>query len=149
MSSSKNDDGNFKSLKANRDNREADENWNNPEHGFSSLVVFGEKSHIPKTMISLEDIFLAYYDCRRNKRNSPNAIAFELHYESECIKLYDEIYSRTYKPLPGTAFIVRDPVQREIFASDFRDRVVHHLVIRKIELFLDRILIHDSYSARV
>lgn len=99
-------------------------------------------------MISLSDIFLAYYDCRKNKRNTFSALAFELHYESECMKLYEEIRSRSYKPLPGTAFIVHDPVQREIFASDFRDRVIHHLILRKIEPLLERILIHDVYSAR-
>ena len=39
-------------------------------------------------------------------------------------------------------------MKREIFASHFRDRVVHHLIARKIEPFLERILIHNAYSAR-
>lgn len=136
------------SLNLNRGNREADENWNNPKHGFSSLVVFGEKSIPPKTMISLTDILIAYYDCRKHKRNSPNALSFELEYESECVRLYEEIASGNYRLRPCSAFIVHDPVKREIFASHFRDRIIHHLIARKLEPFLERVLIHDAYASR-
>ncbi len=99
-------------------------------------------------MLLLEDVFTAYYDCRKNKRSTLGALEFELHYETECIKLYDEIRSQRYLLQPSTAFIVRDPVQREIFASHFRDRVVHHLIARRLTPILERVLIHDVYSSR-
>ncbi len=99
-------------------------------------------------MFSLSDIFEAYYDCRRHKRNTYGALEFELHYESECITLYHEIMERRYTLRPCTAFIVRDPVQREIFASHFRDRVVHHLIARRLDPILERVLIHDVYNSR-
>ena len=99
-------------------------------------------------MFLLEDILVAYYDCRQHKRNTLGALEFELHYERECIELYDEIRSRRYVVRPSTAFIVRDPVQREIFASQFRDRVVHHLIARRLTPILERVLIHDVYSSR-
>lgn len=99
-------------------------------------------------MLSLTDIFEAYYDCRRHKRNTYGTLEFELHYELECIKLWKEIESRTYTLRPCTAFIVRDPVQREIFASHFRDRVIHHLIARRLEPILEKILIHDVYNSR-
>lgn len=99
-------------------------------------------------MLSLEDIFIAYYDCRRNKRNTTGALEFELHYETECIQLYEEIMNRQYTLRPNTAFIVRDPVQREIFASHFRDRIVHHFLARKLETYLERIYIYDVYNSR-
>ena len=99
-------------------------------------------------MFSLSDIFTAYYDCRAHKRNTIGALEFELHYERECIALWDEIESRTYRLQPCTAFIVRDPVQREIFASHFRDRVVYHLIARRFTPILELVLIHDVYSSR-
>jgi hypothetical protein len=41
------------------------------------------------------------------------------------------------------AFIVDRPVKREIFAADFRDRVVHHLVINKLnDLFEKESKVH-------
>ena len=99
-------------------------------------------------MLSLEDIFIAYYDCRTNKRNTTGALEFELHYETECIHLYNEIVNRQYILRPNTAFIVRDPVKREIFASHFRDRIVHHFLARKLEAYLERVYIHDVYNSR-
>lgn len=36
------------------------------------------------------------------------------------------------------AFIVNKPVKREIFAADFRDRVVHHLVINKLNHLFEK-----------
>ena len=99
-------------------------------------------------MFLLEDIFRAYYDCRKNKRNTLGALEFELHYETECIRLFDDIIHRRYTLLPNTAFIVRDPVQREILASHFRDRIVHHLIASRLEPHLEKLLIHDVYSSR-
>ena len=43
--------------------------------------------------MELSDLFQAYYDCRKNKRNTVNALKFELNYESKLIYLYDEIIS--------------------------------------------------------
>ena len=41
------------------------------------------------------------------------------------------------------------PVKREIFAADFRDRVVHHLIIGKLNQLFEKQFIYDSYSCRV
>jgi len=38
---------------------------------------------------------------------------------------------------------------REIFAADFRDRVVHHLLVGYLEPVYERMFIHDSYACRV
>jgi len=80
----------------------------------------------------LGEIFRAYKDARKNKRNKNAALKFELYYESELIGLYHEIIKRKYTPKPSTAFLVTKPVIREVFAADFRDRVVHHLIFNHI-----------------
>jgi hypothetical protein len=41
----------------------------------------------------LQDLFKAYYDCRKNKRKTINQLQFEIDYESNLIKLADEIYT--------------------------------------------------------
>jgi retron-type reverse transcriptase len=98
--------------------------------------------------MELQDIFQAYYDCRKNKRRTANALNFEQNYESNLIKLYDEIISRKYEIGKSIAFIVEKPVKREIFAGDFRDRIVHHLVINKLNPTFEKKFIFDSYSCR-
>lgn len=96
----------------------------------------------------LEDLFRAYYDARRNKRNTINALAFEMNYESNLLALHDDIVSRTYRIQKSICFINFKPVQREIFAADFRDRVVHHLIYNYIAPIFEKRFIYDSYSCR-
>ena len=98
--------------------------------------------------IPLEDIFDAYYECRKNKRNKTGALQFEVDLEKNLIELWEEINSGTWQPRPSTVFIVEKPVTREIFAAAFRDRIVHHLVIGRLNSFFEKSFIYDSYSCR-
>lgn len=96
----------------------------------------------------LTDIFKAYYDARRNKRNTPSQLRFEMNLETNLINLYHELRDRKYKPSPSVCFIVQDSVKREVYASDFRDRVVHHLYYNYVSHLFDKQFIYDSYSCR-
>ncbi len=93
-------------------------------------------------------LFEAYYRARKNKRNTHNQLKFEIDYEHNLLQLADEIKQRRYTPEPCIAFIVNKPVKREIFAADFRDRVVHHLLHGCINHIVEGRLIHDTYSCR-
>ena len=97
----------------------------------------------------LLDLFQAYYDARKNKRSTANALAFEVNYEEKLFKLYEEIISRKYKVGRSICFIVEKPIKREIFAADFRDRVVHHLIFNYINPIFEKHFIKDSYSCRI
>lgn len=55
--------------------------------------------------ISLEEVFEAYFACRRKKRGTYNALAFEADYERKCIDLWREINSGTYHPSRSVAFM--------------------------------------------
>jgi len=96
----------------------------------------------------LFDLFQAYYDARKNKRNTHSALAFELHYERELFRLCDEIISKRYQPRQSICFIVRKPVKREVFAADFRDRIIHHYIYNQIAPVFENRFINDSYSCR-
>ena len=52
--------------------------------------------------------------------------------------------------MPGKSicFVVRNPKPREVFAADFKDRIVHHLVVRFLEKHWEKVFIHDSYACR-
>jgi len=104
-------------------------------------------TYLDINLLTLE-LFEAYYSCRKNKRNKRNALAFELNFESELFKLRDELMQGIYKPSPSSAFIVTKPVKREIFAASFRDRVVHHYLINKLNPYFEKLFIKDSYACR-
>ncbi|MBL7046508.1 MAG: RNA-directed DNA polymerase [Candidatus Marinimicrobia bacterium] len=97
----------------------------------------------------LTDLFQAYFDARRNKRNTINALAFEQRFEENIFRLFEEIISGKYTPSRSICFIVNNPVIREIFAANFRDRVIHHLIYNYISPIFEGTFINDSYSCRV
>ena len=94
----------------------------------------------------LSDLYQAYLDARRHKRNKPYQKLFEAQLERNLSTLCDELWSRTYKPRASTCFLIHDPKLREIFAADFRDRIVHHLYYNYVHEMLERTFIFDSYS---
>jgi hypothetical protein len=68
--------------------------------------------------------------------------------EQNIHELYDAVRTHTYKPLQSIAFIVENPVKREVFVANFRDRVIHHYIFNCLNPVLDARFIEDSYSCR-
>lgn len=86
----------------------------------------------------------AYYDCRRSKRSSRSALAFEFQLERNIMQLLSELNSGTYQPGTSICFVVTHPKPREVWAADFRDRIVHHLLYNHIGARIERSFIADS-----
>lgn len=80
--------------------------------------------HADVTFAELVD---AYFDCRRTKRNSASALAFEERLETNLRNLYDELIDGSYRPGRSICFVITRPKPREVWAAEFRDRIVHHL----------------------
>ncbi|MBQ7684236.1 MAG: RNA-directed DNA polymerase [Bacteroidaceae bacterium] len=94
----------------------------------------------------LADLHQAYLDARRHKRQKPYQQRFERNADIELEALCSELWSRTYRPGPATCFVIIDPKRREVFAAQFRDRIVHHLYYNYVHQMLERTFIADSYS---
>lgn len=94
-------------------------------------------------------LFQAYYDARKNKRGSINQLKFEINYEAWLIQLYQDILTRNYRIKPSIAFIIDNPLKREVFAADFSDRVVHHLLFNMVNPVFEELFIDESFSCRV
>ena len=99
-------------------------------------------------IFQIEELFRAYYDARRNKRSTASQLRFELNLEENIVSLYRELCSRRYVVGTSICFIINDSVQREVFAADFRDRVVHHFLYNRLSPFFEKKFIYDSYSCR-
>jgi RNA-directed DNA polymerase len=95
------------------------------------------------------ELFQAYYDARENKRGRPDAIRFEMNYERNLFALAEEIASGQYRPGPSICFVVDKPVKREVFAAEFRDRVVHHFIFNRLNPIFEPRFINDAYSCRL
>lgn len=90
------------------------------------------------------DLVQAYYDCRRSKRNSTSALAFEARLERNLSQLHGDLIAGTYRPGRSICFVVTRPKPREVWAADFRDRIVHHLLYNRIGGSIEATFIADS-----
>lgn len=90
------------------------------------------------------DLVQAYYDCRRSKRNSASALAFEANLERNLSQLHSDLIAGTYRPGRSICFVVTRPKPREVWAADFRDRIVHHLLYNRIGASIEATFIADS-----
>ncbi len=93
---------------------------------------------------SFADWVAAYLATRQTKRNKNTARAFEQHQETLLHQLHDDVATGTYQPGPSTCFVITRPRPREVWAAEFRDRIVHHLLYNAIGAGIERTFIADS-----
>jgi hypothetical protein len=94
--------------------------------------------------VTVDELLCAYYDCRKRKRNTANALKFETSLERNIMELYRELVDGSYQPGTSICFVVTRPKPREVWAADFRDRIVHHLLYNRIADRFHRSFIADS-----
>jgi hypothetical protein len=102
-----------------------------------------------RDVYAFSELWRCYRLCRRSKRNTLNALAFEVDAEANLLTLQTELRDHSYRPGRSICFITDGPKPREVFAADFRDRVVHHLLVSAQERVFEPRFIHDSYACRV
>lgn len=95
----------------------------------------------------LQDIIASYRLARQGSVKSPDQVEYELHWEGNSIKLCEAINSRTYQPT-AYSFIVTYPKPREIFASDFSTRVLHHYLHERLVPLLENRLSKHTFNNR-
>lgn len=100
------------------------------------------------TIISLENLFFAWREFRRGKRNKQDVGKFELRLEDNIFALHEDLASGTYQHGPYERFHIFDPKHRIIHKATVRDRLVHHAVCRVLMPVFERSFIFDSYSCR-
>jgi retron-type reverse transcriptase len=96
-----------------------------------------------------ENLYLAYRKARKGKRGRGEVAEFEFFLEENLVGLQEELAAKTYRHGSYRSFTIHEPKQRLISAAPFRDRVVHHALMRIIEPLFERSFIRDSYANRL
>ena len=99
-------------------------------------------------LITLSNVFSSYEEFKKGKRKSTELQQFERKLEDNLFLLYEKLKNQNYKPGTYTSFYVHDPKQRLIHKAPVVDRVVHHLVSKKLEEIFEPTFISHSYSCR-
>lgn len=75
-------------------------------------------------------------------------MAFERHLEDNLFALHEDLKDQTYRHGPYSIFHIYDPKLRVISKASVCDRVVHHMVFKKLYEIFDPGFIYHSYSSR-
>lgn len=101
------------------------------------------------SIISTENLFLAWDIFKRDKRNKPDVALFEQHVESELFTLSRELRNKTYQHGAYSGFWIRDPKVRHIHKALVRDRVLHHAIFNIVNPLFEPTFIPSSFSCRI
>lgn len=100
-------------------------------------------------IISLENLFLAWGEFKRDKRKKKDVLEFEWNLEENIFQLEQELKLKTYKHSSYSSFYIHDPKQRHIFKASVRDRVLHHAVFSVLNPIFELTYIPNSFSCRI
>jgi hypothetical protein len=98
---------------------------------------------------SMGNLRPAAKEALRGKRSRPPGAMFFMELEKELPALHEELCDGTYTHGGYHYFWIHDPKDRLVAAAPFRDRVVHHAIVRVIEPIFEKRFIEDSYACRV
>jgi hypothetical protein len=87
---------------------------------------------VTDTNVTTEEVLDAYFSCARNKRRKPTTIDFEADLFSNIMEIVHSLNDHSWAPSSAMCFAVTQPRAREIWAARFADRVVHHVVYRRL-----------------
>ncbi len=90
----------------------------------------------------------AWRRARQGKRPSYNQKAFDTRWLDGLHGIYTALRAGVWQPERTVSFVVTHPKTREIHAPDFADRVVHHLLVERLEKLYEPIFIFDSFANR-
>jgi len=108
-----------------------------------------ETNELYKEIFNFSNLISAWRKARKGKTKKNYVIEFERNLLENLFKLKEELQNQTYFPKPLKTFILRDPKTRKISKSDFRDRIVHHALIRVIGPIFEKSFIYDSCANQI
>ena len=99
--------------------------------------------------VPLSHLLDAYAMCVKNKRTTFNAQKFYVDLEHKIMQLWRDLNDGAYDIGKSICFIVNKPVKREVFAADFRDRIVHDYICARLNPLFEAYLPPNMCSNRL
>jgi RNA-directed DNA polymerase len=104
--------------------------------------------HLWEHVSSLSNLMEAAGLAMRGKRGLAATAGFHSKWELECVDLQEELENGSYTPGSYRYFKIYEPKERIVAAAPFRDRVVHHALVRVLEPLFEPRFLEDSFACR-
>jgi len=102
----------------------------------------------PAEEVSFKQLYRAWKMCQKRKSGTPAAQRYEMNLLDNLLDTLNELQEGEYQTTTSYCFLTQKPKLREIHAANFRDRVVHHLLVPQLEKIWEPKFIFDLYSNR-
>lgn len=116
------------------------------ELGNSRRIIIHDGTFLK--VISLENLFLAWKEFCKGKRNKADVQEFELNLEDNIFAIYEELKSGAKRQIKYEQFHIIDPKPRIINKTLVVERLIHQAIYRILMPIFDQTFIFDSYSCR-
>ncbi len=100
------------------------------------------------SIISLENLLVAWEEFLRGKRQRKDVQEFQINLMDNILDLHRDLINKTYQHGTYEAFNISDPKPRNIHKATVRDRLLHHAIYRILYPIYDKTFIAHSYSCR-
>lgn len=100
-------------------------------------------------LVSWDNLLSSYQNAAQGKRRAPAVARFEFRLGEQLLRLQRQLGEQTWLPGPYLRFTVHEPKRRTISAAPFRDRIVHHALMRVIGPRFERSHHPHSFANRV
>jgi RNA-directed DNA polymerase len=94
----------------------------------------------------MDNLILADTLAQKGKSKQPGVIKHNLNKEVNLVALQQELINKTYKTSPYTNFTIYEPKERVISRLPYRDRILHHGIMNKLEPMFVANFTADTYS---
>lgn len=96
-----------------------------------------------------DNLLLAYYKAKRGKHYKKEVVRFGDNLDYNINKLQKEIIAGNVSVGKYHKFTITDPKKRNVYATAFDERVLHHAIINVCHEYFERNLIYDTYATRL
>ena len=97
---------------------------------------------------SFDNLMTAFRLAWKGSGKTAESCQYSFNLESETLRLRSDLLKGAYRPEKHHHFTIYDPKERIIAVAPFRDRVVHHAIVRILTPIYEPIFIYDSYATR-
>lgn len=108
------------------------QNNNNKNNNNRVRPVRRKSAAVAGPDVTTAEVLGAYLDCRKRKRGKDATTAFELDLVPNLTRITRQLREQTWRPGTSMCFAVTVPKPREIWAANFADRVVHHVIYNRL-----------------
>ncbi len=99
-------------------------------------------------IIAIDNLLATWEGFLHGKRHKKDVMEFKMRFSENILKLYRELFQKTYVHGSYSEFHISDPKFRTIHKAAVRDRVIHHLLHRALYPYFEGRFIYDSYACR-